>query len=83
VIGPTSSAAQILSAIPDAEPDNATVLVVEDLMPEEQSGPRVSTLDVMPAARSPSWPLSQGRPPTTTRSAFDLLYTRATLIKNC
>jgi hypothetical protein len=37
----------ILSAIPDAAPDNATVLVVEDLMPEEQSGPSVSNLDVI------------------------------------
>ena len=36
-----------LSAIPDAAPDNAMVLVVEDLMPEEQSGLSVSTLDVM------------------------------------
>ena len=47
MIGPTSSAMQSWSAIPDAAPDNTTVLVVEGLMPEEQSGPSVSTLDVI------------------------------------
>ena len=40
---PDKQCGAILSAIPDAAPDNATVLVVEDLMPEEQSGPSVST----------------------------------------
>jgi O-methyltransferase domain len=44
---PDKQCGAILSAIPDAAPDNATVLVVEDLMPEEQSGPSVSTLDVI------------------------------------
>jgi hypothetical protein len=44
---PGKQCGAIVSAIPDAAPDNATVLVVEDLMPEEQSGPSVSTVDVI------------------------------------
>jgi C-methyltransferase len=44
---PDKQCGTILSAIPDASPDIATVLVVEDLMPEGQSGPSVSTLDVI------------------------------------
>ena len=45
---PDKQCGAILSAIRHAAPDNnATVLVVEDLMPEEQSDPRASTLDVI------------------------------------
>jgi C-methyltransferase len=44
---PDKQCGAILSAIRDAAPDNATVLVVEDLMPEEQSDPSASTLDVI------------------------------------
>jgi hypothetical protein len=44
---PDKKCGAILSAIRHAAPDNATVLVVEDLMPEEQSDPRGSTLDVI------------------------------------
>lgn len=36
---PDKQCGAIVSAIPDAAPDNATVLVVEDLMPEEQIWP--------------------------------------------
>jgi hypothetical protein len=44
---PDKKCGAILRAIRHAAPDNATVLVVEDLMPEEQSDPRGSTLDVI------------------------------------
>ncbi len=45
---PDKQCGAILSAIRHAAPDNnATVLVVEDLMHEEQSDPRASTLDVI------------------------------------
>ena len=37
----------ILSAIRRAAPDSATVLVVEDLLPEEQAAPSASTLDII------------------------------------
>jgi len=37
----------ILRAIRRAAPDSATVLVVEDLMPEERAAPGASTLDII------------------------------------
>jgi C-methyltransferase len=37
----------ILNAIRRAAPDSATVLVVEDLMPEEHADPGASTLDII------------------------------------
>ena len=37
----------ILNAIRRAAPDSATVLVVEDLIPEERADPRANTLDII------------------------------------